>query len=78
MRILSYQAEHVIKNPGKFAWRVLKAFKKTLEHPAVLASFEKYDQPVIYLNTEDYTRFARETFVKEKAIIEKLGMALKA
>ena len=28
MRILSYQAEHVIKKPGKFAWRVLKAFKK--------------------------------------------------
>ncbi|GAC1601372.1 MAG: hypothetical protein NVS3B2_04210 [Ramlibacter sp.] len=28
MRILSHQAEHVIRNPGKFAWRVLKAFKK--------------------------------------------------
>jgi membrane protein len=27
MRILSHQAEYVIKNPGKFAWRVLKAFK---------------------------------------------------
>jgi membrane protein len=28
MRILSHQAEHVVKNPGKFAWCVLKAFKK--------------------------------------------------
>jgi membrane protein len=28
MRILSHQAEYVIRNPGKFAWRVLKAFKK--------------------------------------------------
>jgi membrane protein len=28
MRILSYQAAHVVKNPGKFAWCVLKAFKK--------------------------------------------------
>ena len=28
MRILSHQAEHVIRNPGKFAWGVLKAFKK--------------------------------------------------
>jgi membrane protein len=28
MRILSHQAEHVIRNPGRFAWRVLKAFKK--------------------------------------------------
>ena len=28
MRILSHQAEYVFTNPGKFAWRVLKAFKK--------------------------------------------------
>ena len=28
MRILSHQAEHVIRHPGKFAWRVLKGFKK--------------------------------------------------
>jgi membrane protein len=28
MRILSYQFAYVVTNPGKFAWRVLKAFKK--------------------------------------------------
>ena len=28
MRILSHQAEHVMKHPGSFAWSVLKAFKK--------------------------------------------------
>ena len=28
MRILSHQAEYVVKNPGKFAWRVLTGFKK--------------------------------------------------
>ncbi|MEP6790081.1 MAG: YihY/virulence factor BrkB family protein [Ramlibacter sp.] len=28
MRILSPQVTHIIKNPGAFAWRVLKAFKK--------------------------------------------------
>ncbi len=53
------------------------AFKKTLDDPAVLASFEKYDQSVLYMNTEEYARFAREQFVKEKAIIERLGLALK-
>ena len=52
-------------------------FRKTLEDPAVLSVFEKYDQPVIYLNSDDYTRFARETFVKEKALIERLGLANK-
>jgi tripartite-type tricarboxylate transporter receptor subunit TctC len=57
--------------------RLHDAFRKTLEDPAVLASFEKYDQSVIYMNTEDYTKFARETYEKEKVIIEKLGLALK-
>ena len=52
-------------------------FKKTLEDPAVLATFDKYDQSVIYMNTEDYTKFARETFAAEKATIERLGMAAK-
>ncbi len=28
MRILSHQAQYVLTNPGKFSWRVLKAFKK--------------------------------------------------
>lgn len=53
------------------------AFKKTLEDPAVLATLEKFDQNVLYMNTETYTRFARETFVAEKATIERLGLANK-
>ncbi|HEY0885598.1 MAG TPA: tripartite tricarboxylate transporter substrate binding protein [Ramlibacter sp.] len=53
------------------------AFKKTLEDPAVLATFEKYDQNVIYMNTEDYTKYIRDQYAKEKDIIEKLGLALK-
>jgi tripartite-type tricarboxylate transporter receptor subunit TctC len=51
------------------------AFRKTLEDPAVLAVFDKFDQSVIYKDTEQYTRFARESFVSEKALIEKLGLA---
>ncbi len=50
------------------------AFKKTLEDPAVMATFDKYDQNVIYLNTEQYTKFARDSFFAERALIEKLGM----
>jgi hypothetical protein len=34
-------------------------------------------QPVIYINTEDYTKFARKTFAEEKGLIERLGMAAK-
>ena len=52
-------------------------FRRTLDDPAVIASFDKYDQSVIYMNTETYTQWARETFAAEKATIERLGMAAK-
>ena len=58
--------------------RLHDAFKKTLEDPAVLATFEKYDQSVIYMNTADYTKFIADQFVKEKGVIERLGLAMKA
>ena len=57
--------------------RLHDAFKKTLEDPAVLATFEKYDQSVIYMNTEDYTKFARDNYLREKALIERLGLSAK-
>ena len=53
------------------------AFRKTLDDPTVRASFDRYDQTVIYMNTADYTRFARETFEAERATIERLGLARK-
>jgi tripartite-type tricarboxylate transporter receptor subunit TctC len=53
------------------------AFKKTLEDPAVLAIFEKYDQSVLYMNTADYTKFARDNYAKERVLIEKLGLLAK-
>lgn len=51
------------------------AFKKVIEDPAVLSVLEKYDQNVIYLDTAAYTKFAQETFLAEKATIERLGMS---
>jgi tripartite-type tricarboxylate transporter receptor subunit TctC len=57
--------------------RLHDALKKTLEDPAVLASFEKYDQSVIYMNTADYTKFIADQYVKEKGVIERLGLASK-
>ena len=53
------------------------AFKKTLDDPAVLASFSQYDQPVIYMNTAEYTKYAKDSFFAEKKTIERLGMASK-
>ncbi|MCW5632222.1 MAG: tripartite tricarboxylate transporter substrate binding protein [Rubrivivax sp.] len=50
------------------------AFKKTLDDPAVLATFDKFDQSVIYMDTDTYTKWARETYAAERATIERLGM----
>ena len=54
------------------------AFKKALDDPAVVTTLEKYDQSPAYMNTEDYTRFQREQYAREKAIVERLGLVLKA
>jgi tripartite-type tricarboxylate transporter receptor subunit TctC len=51
------------------------AFRKTLEDPEVLASFDKFDQSVIYMNTEQYTKWARETYEAERATMVRLGLA---
>ncbi|RYF42920.1 MAG: tripartite tricarboxylate transporter substrate binding protein, partial [Comamonadaceae bacterium] len=58
--------------------RLHDAFKKAIEDPAVLATFEKYDQSVIYMNTRDYTAFIKDQYAKEKLLIERLGLSMKA
>jgi hypothetical protein len=42
-----------------------------------MASFDKYDQSVIYMGTDEYTKFIRDTYQSEKAVIERLGLAMK-
>jgi tripartite-type tricarboxylate transporter receptor subunit TctC len=54
------------------------AFKSTLEDPKVLELLDKLSQPVIYMNTQAYTRYAIRTTLQEKATIERLGMTNKA
>ena len=53
------------------------AFKKTLEDPAVLATLDKFFQPVIYMNSADYQAYGERTFKAEKATVERLGLAKK-
>ena len=57
--------------------RLHDAFKKALEDPVVLATFDKYDQSVIYMNTADYTKFMMDQFAREKIIIERLNLSAK-
>ena len=48
------------------------AFKKGAEDPIHLAALEKYDQDLWYRSSEDYAKYARETFDAEKATMERL------
>ena len=42
---------------------------------ACFALWDKYDMLPNYMSSADYTRFAQDTFGREKALIEKLGLA---
>jgi tripartite-type tricarboxylate transporter receptor subunit TctC len=55
--------------------RLNEVFKKTLDDPKVLATLDRYDQPVIYMDSAAYTRFAHDTYKEEKETIESLGLA---
>ena len=48
------------------------AFKKGAEDPLHTAILEKYDQDLWYQSTEDYARYARETFAAEKATMARM------
>ncbi len=58
--------------------KLQNAFKATLKDPAVIAAMEKYDQPIIYMDSEEYTQFILASYVKEKRVIERLGMGMKS
>ena len=61
--------------PPEVVARIHDAFKKAMEEPSYVAALGRYDMVPNYMGSADYTRFARETFGREKALIEKLGLA---
>jgi tripartite-type tricarboxylate transporter receptor subunit TctC len=55
--------------------RLHDGFKKAMEEKSYVETLAKYDMLPVYMSTAQYQKFAEETFVKEKALIEKLGLA---
>jgi tripartite-type tricarboxylate transporter receptor subunit TctC len=51
------------------------AFKKAMEDPSYLQALARYDMLPNYMDSQQYARFAQETFAREKALVEKLGLA---
>ena len=53
------------------------AFKKAIDDPEHQRVLQQLDQVYWYKSSEDYARWAAETFVSERALIERLGLMAK-
>lgn len=51
------------------------AFKAALFDPSVVQELQKYDQEPAYLGPADYAAACREAFAKERAIVDRMGLA---
>jgi tripartite-type tricarboxylate transporter receptor subunit TctC len=64
-----------IVGPQKMDKEIVKllhnAFQKALSDPAYLATMGKFEMPVLYQNTEDFTKFWNESYVEEGEIVKK-------
>lgn len=49
-------------------------FRKGLDDPEFLKLLDRYDTVRSYMNTEDYTRWAREQYAAEKHVVEKFSL----
>ena len=54
------------------------AFKKAMEDPQHVALLDQLNQDAWYRSGDDYAKWARETFARDKLLIERLGLAAKS
>jgi tripartite-type tricarboxylate transporter receptor subunit TctC len=55
--------------------RIHDVFRAAMELPSHVEALAKYDQQLMPMTPQQYARFAEETFRREKALVEKLGLA---
>jgi tripartite-type tricarboxylate transporter receptor subunit TctC len=76
-----YNSPYGIAGPKGLEPKVVKTlhdgFKKALEDPEDLKVLDQLDQELWYRSSEDYAKYARETFQRERALIERLGLLAK-
>jgi tripartite-type tricarboxylate transporter receptor subunit TctC len=61
--------------PPAVVKRLHDAFKQAMEQENYKTALGRYDMVPMYMSSAAYTRFAQETFLREKALVEKLGLA---
>ncbi|HEX7249969.1 MAG TPA: tripartite tricarboxylate transporter substrate binding protein [Burkholderiales bacterium] len=78
---LVFNSPYGIVGPKGMDPKVVKtlhdAFKKTIDDPDHAKILQQLDQVYWYKSSEDYARWARETFAAEKATIERAGLLMK-
>ncbi len=54
--------------------RLHDGFKIAMDHPSYTEALGRYDMVPMYMSSAAYSQFAAETFAREKALVEKLGL----
>ena len=61
--------------PAPVVKRLHDAFKQAMEQENYRSALARYDMVTIYMSSATYQKFAADTFEREKALVEKLGLA---
>ena len=61
--------------PPAVVKRLHDTFKQAMEQESYKIALARYDMVPMYMSTAGYTKFAQDTFTREKALVEKLGLA---
>ena len=78
--IVSYSPYGIVGPKGmdpKLVKALHDAFRKTLDDPEHLKTLQLLDQVYWYKSSEDYAKWAAETFKSERATIERVGLLAK-
>ena len=61
--------------PPEVVKKLHDGFKQAMEDPSYVAALGRYDMLPNYMSSAQYSKFAQDTFLREKELIEKLGLA---
>ncbi|RYE40439.1 MAG: tripartite tricarboxylate transporter substrate binding protein [Hyphomicrobiales bacterium] len=61
--------------PADVVKRLHDAFKQAMDQESYRTALARYDMVPIYMGTAEYQKFAQDTFAREKALVENLGLA---
>ena len=61
--------------PSDVLKRLHDAFKQAMEQESYKTALARYDMVPMYMSSAGYSKFAAETYAREKALVEKLGLA---